>query len=61
MDIPENTLEQTLKRGFELIEEIKIQAIVEAPVVRTESLLCPICGFTAKSKLGLMSHKKTHE
>ena len=62
MDIPEAHLEETLKKGFELVRKIEPlyeNATVEPPKVEN-SFECPICGFIAKSEFGLKTHKRKH-
>jgi len=62
MDIPETHLEETLKKGFELVRKIEPlyeNATVEPPKVENP-FECPICGFIAKSEFGLKTHKRKH-
>mgnify|MGYP002681838495 CR=1 FL=1 len=43
----------------EQIKEAEIEAVPEGSTSE-DALKCPVCGFVAKSKIGLASHMKTH-
>lgn len=66
LDIPDADLEETLKRGFELVSKEPI--IVEGDSVQTtkietaseEDNICDECGFVAKNAFGLRAHAKEH-
>jgi len=60
--VPEHLLQETLRRpGMELVkEEDYLKQEKRVPLVKPNPLQCPICGFVAKSKLGLNSHMRKH-
>lgn len=64
LDIPEEQLEMTLKRGgFEEIKntgEVFENSMVEFKP-NPEKFECPICGKEFKNNLGLMGHKRSHK
>lgn len=62
IDIPEEHLRETLKRGgFELVEDITTQQNTNIVNSDIDTGLNCQCGFVAKSKLGLMAHSRKHE
>ena len=57
--IDKNQLENYLKAGCVVIpdEQIIFNSEIKPPEIE-ETLICPLCGFKAKSKNGLKTHKK---
>ena len=64
IDVPENQVEETLKRGFDRIGEVVLQNSIELPVVSQGSsqvFHCILCGFEGKNAQSLRMHKtKAH-
>lgn len=56
-------LSETLVQGFEFVAEVE----KEAPEYKfsqpeqSSEFECPLCGKKAKNRLGLLSHKRTHD
>lgn len=62
IDIPIEDLAATLKQpGMKLVSEEVLDKKIEAPVIDKNPLECPICGFVAKTKSGLIIHSKKHK
>ena len=62
VDIPLKQLEATLKQpGMSLVSREVADKSIEAPVVDTNVLECPLCGFVAKTKSGVRLHNKKHQ
>lgn len=72
LDIPEYQLQETLARpGFSLVSDTPIgvtktpvattEVKTEPPVVEESIAECDVCGYIAKSKFGLLSHKRKHD
>ena len=65
MEVPEKRYKEMLRKD-EVKETVK-EVVEEEPKVaskqefKQEDLKCPVCGFTAASKLGLMAHQKKHK
>jgi hypothetical protein len=62
LDIPAKHLEETLKRGGFIFVGYADEAPVSPPPLPPQAeFQCPICGFEAKSKLGLAAHNRKHD
>lgn len=63
LDIPETQLQETLKRGFELVSPVnqlyEKQDITKVEIPKPE-FECPLCGKLCKTAMVLGKHKKTH-
>lgn len=72
IDIPKKNLDQTLKKGFELISTDPIKVVgntikrtevevkeVKEPVETKTGVECRVCGFVSKSETGLKIHQRT--
>lgn len=55
LDIPESALQETLKRGFELVKQ---EQKIETQEVKFG---CPLCPFVGKTEGGLRLHKRRHK
>lgn len=63
VDVEPPNLTAYLTPDLPMRREGKIMPIVESPLVKetTDSLTCPDCGKEAKSKIGLIAHKRSHK
>lgn len=61
MDIPERHLDETLKRGFTLVD-MKVEEILTQveQVEVSNKLECPLCDKVFKMAWRLETHKKSH-